>query len=53
MKTPDWKKYKGIELPDFLYVDEGEIKIGFHGDTICTEEFEEWIEYLKKELCLK
>lgn len=39
-KIPDF--WKNVELPEFLYVDEGEIKIGFHGDCICTEEWEEW-----------
>ena len=33
------------ELPEFLYNDNGIIRIGYHGDTDVTEM---WNEYLKK-----
>lgn len=32
------------QLPDFLYEDEGEIKIGYHGDTVVTDEWNKWKE---------
>ena len=32
-------------LPDFLYEDDGIIKVGVHGDTAVTDE---WNDYLKK-----
>jgi Fe-S cluster biosynthesis and repair protein YggX len=34
---------KSLELPTFLYEDEGEIKVGFHGDSVCTEDWLEWL----------
>ena len=30
------------QLPDFLYEDEGQIKIGSHGDTVVTDEWNKW-----------
>ena len=32
------------QLPDFLYEDEGQIKIGYHGDTVVTDEWNKWKE---------
>ena len=34
------------ELPEFLYEDDGKIKIGFHGDSICTDEWNTWLEQI-------
>lgn len=30
------------QLPDFLYESDGEIKIGYHGDTVVTDEWNKW-----------
>lgn len=32
------------QLPDFLYEDEGQIKIGYYGDTVVTDEWNKWKE---------
>lgn len=32
------------QLPDFLYEDNGEIKIGYHADTVVTDEWNKWKE---------
>lgn len=32
-----------IKLPDFLYEDDGEIKIGRHGDSVVTDEWNKWM----------
>jgi len=39
-----------IQLPEFLYKDYEGIKIGYNGDTIITDE---WNEFLNKILCIK
>lgn len=31
-----------VSLPDFLYEDEGEIKVGVHGDSSVTDEWNRW-----------
>ena len=31
-----------VPLPNFLYEDNGEILIGYHGDTVVTDEWNEW-----------
>ena len=39
------------DLPRFLYRDlNGEIRIGYHGDSIITEEWNEWIERMNENL---
>lgn len=30
------------DLPDFLYESDGEIKIGYHSDTVVTDEWNKW-----------
>lgn len=32
------------QLPDFLYEDKGQIKIGYHSDTVVTDEWNKWKE---------
>ena len=39
---PIEEKEVDLPLPDFLFEDEGEIKIGFHGDTVVTDEWNKW-----------
>ena len=34
-----------LQLPPFLYEDEGQIKIGFDGDAVVTEEWNQWKEF--------
>lgn len=43
---------KEIELPDFLYIDSfKEICIGYHGDTVVTDEWNKWLQkHIKKSL---
>ena len=40
------KKYStpdvGVSLPDFLYDDKGNIKVGVHGDSSVTDEWNNW-----------
>lgn len=33
-----------VSLPDFLYESYGEIKIGYHGDSVVTDEWRAWLE---------
>ena len=33
----------GVTLPDFLYEDKGLIRIGYHGDSVVNDEWEEWL----------
>ena len=40
-KITDEEIEKG--LPDFLYERDGEIFIGYHGDSICTDEWNKWL----------
>jgi hypothetical protein len=30
------------QLPAFLYKDDGQVKIGYHGDTVVTDEWAAW-----------
>ncbi len=36
-------------LPEFLYTNDGEIFIGYHGDTNVTSEYKEWLDKLKSQ----
>jgi hypothetical protein len=47
MENTAQAEFNGIELPSFLYEDDNEVKIGMHGDSICTDEFKEWIAKLQ------
>lgn len=53
-KTPEELDYEWViwdylkrqqpadDLPDFLYQDDGQIKIGYRGDSIVTDKWNEW-----------
>lgn len=43
-------KSKEIKLPGFLYEDDGEIKVGVHGDSCITDEYNKWVEKIFQEI---